>query len=70
MRSRARPGPAAVAGRGRGGRRRHGTPRSRARAAGLVTVSTGDKDMAQLVDGAVKLVNTMTDTALDRDGGR
>src|SRR6185436_7244619 len=30
-------------------------------------VSTGDKDMAQLVDGHVTLVNTMSDTVLDRE---
>lgn len=33
-----------------------------------VLVSTGDKDMAQLVTDGVTLVNTMTDTTLDRDG--
>ncbi len=33
-----------------------------------VLVSTGDKDMAQLVCDQVTLVNTMTDTLLDRDG--
>ena len=33
-----------------------------------VLISTGDKDMAQLVDGKVTLINTMTDTRLDRDG--
>ncbi len=33
-----------------------------------VLISTGDKDMAQLVDGHVTLVNTMTDSSLDRDG--
>ena len=34
-----------------------------------VLISTGDKDMAQLVDGKViTLVNTMTDTYMDRDG--
>ncbi len=33
-----------------------------------VIISTGDKDMAQLVDDKVTLVNTMTDTTLDRDG--
>jgi DNA polymerase-1 len=33
-----------------------------------VVISTGDKDMAQLVDGRVTLVNTMTDSSLDRDG--
>ncbi len=31
-------------------------------------ISTGDKDMAQLVSDHVTLVNTMTDTRLDRDG--
>ena len=31
-------------------------------------ISTGDKDMAQLVSDHVTLVNTMTDTELDRDG--
>lgn len=31
-------------------------------------VSTGDKDMAQLVSDHVTLVNTMTDTRLDRQG--
>ena len=35
---------------------------------GKVLVSTGDKDMAQLVDGRVSLVNTMTDTYLDPAG--
>ncbi len=33
-----------------------------------VIISTGDKDMAQLVDDKVTLVNTMTDTVLDPDG--
>ncbi len=46
-----------------------GTLATQASAAGLDTlVSTGDKDMAQLVDGGVHLINTMTDTVLDRDG--
>ncbi|MFV2090869.1 MAG: DNA polymerase, partial [Pseudomonadales bacterium] len=31
-------------------------------------VSTGDKDMAQLVTDHVSLVNTMTETTMDRDG--
>ena len=35
-----------------------------------VVISTGDKDMAQLVDGHITLVNTMTDTRLDADGVR
>ena len=33
-----------------------------------VVISTGDKDMAQLVNGHVTLVNTMTETVLDRAG--
>ncbi|MFN7918430.1 MAG: hypothetical protein U0Q55_24040, partial [Vicinamibacterales bacterium] len=46
-----------------------GTLARRAAAAGLrVVISTGDKDMAQLVDGQVTLVNTMTDSTLDRAG--
>ena len=35
---------------------------------GDVVISTGDKDMAQLVDGNITLVNTMTDTVLDPVG--
>ena len=31
-------------------------------------VSTGDKDMAQLVNAHVTLINTMTDTLMDQDG--
>ncbi len=46
-----------------------GTLCRRAVAAGMeVLVSTGDKDMAQLVSDKVTLVNTMSDTLLDRDG--
>ena len=46
-----------------------GTLCRQAAAAGMqVLVSTGDKDMAQLVDENVTLVNTMSDTVLDRDG--
>ena len=46
-----------------------GTLAQRAAAIGIeVVISTGDKDMAQLVDGRISLVNTMTDTRLDRDG--
>ncbi|MCP1290160.1 DNA polymerase I [Chromobacterium sp. S0633] len=38
-------------------------------AAGMrVVISTGDKDMAQLVDGQVSIVNTMTNETFDRDG--
>lgn len=33
-----------------------------------VIISTGDKDMAQLVNEQITLVNTMTDTTLDRAG--
>ncbi|GAB3283385.1 DNA polymerase I [Parahaliea aestuarii] len=33
-----------------------------------VIISTGDKDMAQLVDDNTTLVNTMTDTVMDRVG--
>ena len=40
-----------------------------AEAAGMrVLVSTGDKDMAQLVNANVTLVNTMTGSRLDREG--
>jgi DNA polymerase I len=46
-----------------------GTLARRAAQAGqTVLISTGDKDMAQLVDGSITLINTMTDTVLDRDG--
>ncbi|WP_432460439.1 DNA polymerase I [Agarivorans sp. QJM3NY_25] len=33
-----------------------------------VLISTGDKDMAQLVDQNITLINTMTDTVMDREG--
>jgi DNA polymerase I len=46
-----------------------GTLARRAAAAGMeVVISTGDKDMAQLVDDRVTLINTMFDTTLDRAG--
>jgi DNA polymerase-1 len=46
-----------------------GTLARRAADEGLrVVISTGDKDMAQLVNERVSLVNTMTDTRLDRAG--
>ncbi len=46
-----------------------GTLASQARRAGLRTViSTGDKDMAQLVDASVTLVNTMSNETLDVPG--
>src|SRR5437870_4441158 len=41
--------------------------RRAARAGQQVLISTGDKDMAQLVDGSITLVNTMNNTVLDRD---
>ena len=45
-----------------------GTLCERAANAGLnVLVSTGDKDMAQLVNDKVTLVNTMTDSIMNRD---
>jgi len=46
-----------------------GTLARRAAQDGLqVIISTGDKDMAQLVDDRIALVNTMTDASLDRAG--
>ena len=42
--------------------------RSSAAADRPVVISTGDKDMAQLVDGHITLVNTMTGSRLDVDG--
>jgi DNA polymerase-1 len=46
-----------------------GTLARRAADRGLsVVISTGDKDMAQLVDGHITLVNTMSNTVLDRAG--
>jgi DNA polymerase-1 len=46
-----------------------GTLACRASQAGhSVVISTGDKDMAQLVDGSITLINTMSNTTLDRDG--
>ena len=46
-----------------------GTLARRASGAGLrVVISTGDKDMAQLVDDRITLVNTMTHSSLDRAG--
>ena len=46
-----------------------GTLARRAAAEGMETlISTGDKDMAQLVDSHIILVNTMSHTVLDRDG--
>jgi DNA polymerase-1 len=39
-----------------------------ARAGQTVLISTGDKDMAQLVNGSITLINTMNNTLLDRDG--
>ncbi len=46
-----------------------GTLAVRAAQEGIQTlISTGDKDMAQLVDDRITLINTMSDTVLDRDG--
>ncbi len=46
-----------------------GTYAAQAQALGRhVVISTSDKDIAQLVDTHVRLVNTMTDTALDAAG--
>lgn len=46
-----------------------GTMAREASAQGIDTlISTGDKDMAQLVDKHVTLINTMTDTIMDIDG--
>ena len=46
-----------------------GTLADQASRAGMQTlISTGDKDMAQLVDDHVTLVNTMSNTTLDADG--
>ena len=42
--------------------------RQAAEAGMKVLVSTGDKDMAQLVNDKITLVNTMTGSVLDRDG--
>jgi DNA polymerase I len=48
-----------------------GTLATQAAAAGLPTlISTGDKDLAQLVGEHVTLINTMTGTVLDPDGVR
>jgi DNA polymerase-1 len=46
-----------------------GTLACRAASAGQkVLISTGDKDMAQLVNESITLINTMSHTRLDRDG--
>ena len=46
-----------------------GTLARQASAQGIPTIiSTGDKDLAQLVDEHVSLINTMTDTHMDRAG--
>ncbi len=48
-----------------------GTLAKRAKDAGMrVVISTGDKDMAQLVDNCITLVNTMTGTSMDVAGVR
>jgi DNA polymerase-1 len=46
-----------------------GTLAQRAAQEGIATlISTGDKDMAQLVNGHITLINTMSNTVLDRQG--
>ena len=46
-----------------------GTLATRASAQGMSTlISTGDKDMAQLVDANTTLINTMTNVVMDREG--
>ena len=46
-----------------------GTLATQASDQGLKTyISSGDKDLAQLVDDHIRLVNTMNNTVLDRDG--
>ncbi|KFA96815.1 DNA polymerase I [Vibrio sp. ER1A] len=46
-----------------------GTLAHQASLAGMpVLISTGDKDMAQLVDDNVTLINTMTNVVMDREG--
>ncbi len=46
-----------------------GTLARQAEALGIdVVISTGDKDFAQLVSPHISLVNTMTNTTMDRDG--
>lgn len=46
-----------------------GTLAAQASKAGMpVLISTGDKDMAQLVDDNITLINTMTDVVMDREG--
>ncbi|MFW7524772.1 DNA polymerase I [Vibrio ostreicida] len=46
-----------------------GTLANQASQAGMpVLISTGDKDMAQLVDDHVTLINTMTNVVMDREG--
>ncbi|MET0094058.1 MAG: 5'-3' exonuclease H3TH domain-containing protein, partial [Sedimenticola sp.] len=46
-----------------------GTLASQASAKGMDTlISTGDKDLAQLVDGHVTLINTMNNALMDHDG--
>ncbi len=48
-----------------------GTLATQASEQGLKTyISSGDKDLAQLVDDHVRLVNTMSNTVLDKDGVR
>ena len=57
----------AVSG-GSGRRYRYSGARSR-KAGRPVLISTGDKDMAQLVTPNITLINTMTNTILGPEGG-
>ena len=46
-----------------------GTLAEQAKAEGMnCVISTGDKDIAQLVDEHISMINTMTETAMDRQG--
>jgi DNA polymerase-1 len=56
--------------RGRGGRRRHrhAHPPGRRAAGWEVVISTGDKDLTQLVQPGVRWVNTMSEEVLDEAG--
>ena len=65
-----RHGLAAARGRGRGGRRRHRhSGRARRKPQGVRTlISSGDKDLTQLVDPLVTMVNTMSNETFDEAG--
>ncbi len=57
-----------ISGRRSGRRDRHAGAARRRGAGYTVLISTGDKDMAQLVGPQIELVNTMSNTRLDRAG--